>query len=92
MAQEAVGDGVAATPRGSHGSHKLGVNDLLEGTWRPPFIPSLQANHAHLGSAGKTSRNNGLLEGTERSPCVSFMQPIMQICALQTVGVSAMHP
>ena len=42
VAQQAVGDGVAATPRGTHGRHKLGVNDLLEGTWGSPFIPALQ--------------------------------------------------
>lgn len=41
VAQEAVGDRVAAPSRWSHGSHKLGVNDLSECTWRSPFIPAL---------------------------------------------------
>ena len=42
VTQQAVGNGVAATPRGSHSSHELGVNNLFEGTWRPPLIPTLQ--------------------------------------------------
>ena len=42
VAQEAVGDGVAPPSRWSHGSHKLGVNNLSECTWRSPFIPTLQ--------------------------------------------------
>lgn len=42
VAQEAVGDRVAAPARGAHGSHKLSVNDLLEGTRRLPVIPTLQ--------------------------------------------------
>ena len=42
VAQQAVGDGVTPAPWGPHGRHKLGVNDLLEGAWWPPFIPSLQ--------------------------------------------------
>ena len=47
VAQQAVRDGVAATPRGTHGRHKLGVNDLLEGTWGSPFIPPLQVTHMY---------------------------------------------
>lgn len=43
VAQQAVGDGVAATPGGPHGCHKLGINDLLEGAWRASLIPSLQS-------------------------------------------------
>ncbi len=42
VAQQAVGDGVTPAPWGPHGRHKLGVNNLLEGAWWPPFIPSLQ--------------------------------------------------
>ena len=41
VAQHAVGDGVTPAPWGPHGRHKLGVNDLLESAWWPPFIPSL---------------------------------------------------
>jgi len=50
VAQQAVGDGVAPAPWGPHGRHKLGVNDLLESAWRPPFIPSLQHCTCSFGS------------------------------------------
>ena len=51
VAQQTVSDGVTATPWGSHGCHKLSVNDLLEGTGRPPLIPALQPKHTSSGFA-----------------------------------------
>ena len=73
VAQQAVGDGVAAAPWGPHGCNKLGVDDLLKGTGRPPLIPTLHArwvNATWLCNHSKARTESGCTIVMSQSACV----------------------